>query len=112
MVSVFMWVYMHITPVKELRLIREGSAATALSFGGALIGFCLTLASSISHADTIPNFIIWGIGAAIIQLLVFWVVTHLIPKAHFELESNNIAVGGLFASISIAIGIINAACLS
>ena len=112
MIATFISIYISITPIKEMRLIREGCMAASLSFGGALIGFSLTLASSIAHSDTILNFVVWGACAAFVQLIVFFIIYKLVPNARTELEDNNIAVGGLFCAISLAIGIINAACLS
>lgn len=112
MIAAFIFIYIHITPIKEMRLIREGCVAAALSFGGAVLGFCLTLASSIANTNTLPNFLIWGLCAAVIQLLVFIVVSNLIPNARAELEDNNIAIGCLFCTLSLAIGIVNAACLT
>ncbi|MGL4667409.1 MAG: DUF350 domain-containing protein [Saezia sp.] len=112
MIVTFIFAYLYITPIKEIKLIREGCIAAALSFGGALIGLCLTLASSIKNADNLISFIIWGVCAAVIQLLVYFAITKLVPNARLELEDNNIAVGGLFCTISLAIGIVNAACLT
>ena len=112
MVIAFIFIYLHMTPIKELHLIKKGNIATTLSFGGAVIGFCLTLASSIAHSDSVPTFVVWGACAAVVQLLVYFAVTKLIRNANVELENNNIAVGGLFCMISLAIGIINAASLS
>ena len=45
MLLIFGTVYLKITPVRELKLIKNGNLACALSFGGALVGFCLPLAS-------------------------------------------------------------------
>jgi len=112
MIAAFIFTYLHITPIKEIQLIREGCVATALSFGGALLGLCLTLTSSIRNADNFLTFLIWGGCAAVIQLLVYFAITRFIPNANLELEDNNVAVGGLFCTISLAIGIVNAACLT
>ena len=68
MTVVFAAVYLRITPVEELRLIKNGNLACALSFGGALVGFCLTLASSIAHSVSFIDFILWGLAAAVIQI--------------------------------------------
>ena len=57
MTVVFGAVYLRITPAEELRLIKNGNLACALSFGGALVGFCLTLASSIAHSVSFVDFI-------------------------------------------------------
>lgn len=112
MIVVFILAYLFITPTKEIKLIREGCVAVSLAFGGALIGLCFTLSSSIQHADNFITFLIWGVLAAIIQLLVYFVITKLVPNARLELEDNNIAVGGFFCAISLTLGIVNAACLN
>ncbi len=39
----FLLVYTRVTPHREFRLIREGNVAAALSLGGAVLGFSLTL---------------------------------------------------------------------
>ena len=49
-VAVFCQVYCWITPYDELKLVREGNVAPAISFGGALIGFVLPLYSAITHS--------------------------------------------------------------
>ena len=57
MTALFAAVYLRITPADELKLIKNGNLACALSFGGALIGFCLPLASSITHSVGLENVI-------------------------------------------------------
>ena len=105
-------VYLRITPAEELRLIKNGNLACALSFGGALVGFCVTLASSISHSVGFVDFILWGLGAAVIQILVYFAAVFMIKDANEELINNNVAVGALFGAVSVSIGLLNAACLS
>ena len=111
MTVVFAAVYLRITPVEELRLIKNGNLACALSFGGALVGFCLTLASSIAHSVSFIDFILWALAAAVIQIFVYFAATMMI-KGTAELIGNNVAVGTLFGAVSISIGILNAACLT
>ena len=112
MTVVFAAVYLRITPVEELRLIKNGNLACALSFGGALVGFCLTLASSIAHSVSFIDFILWALAAAVIQIFVYFAATMMIKGAAAELIGNNVAVGTLFGAVSISIGILNAACLT
>lgn len=112
MTGCFAFVYLKLTPLKELHLIKEGNVACALSFGGALIGFAITITSSMSTSLSLLGFLIWSLLAIIIQLMVYYVATHIIKKASIELANNNIAVGCLFAAFSIAIGLINGAALS
>ncbi len=113
MVFVFAAAYLHCTPSAELRLIRrEGNVACALSFGGALIGFCLALAASIRLSVSPPDFVLWGVIAAVIQILVYFVATRFIKDAGGELARNNVAVGAFLGAVSVSIGLLNAACLS
>ena len=112
MTVVFAAVYLRITPVEELRLIKNGNLACALSFGGALVGFCLTLASSIAHSVSFIGFILWALAAAVIQIFVYFAASMMIKGATAELIGNNVAVGALFGAVSISIGILNAACLT
>ena len=112
MTVVFAAVYLRITPVEELRLIKNGNLACALSLGGSLVGFCLTLASSIAHSVSFIDFILWALAAAVIQIFVYFAATMMIKGATAELIGNNVAVGALFGAVSISIGILNAACLT
>lgn len=112
MTGIFGVVYLRITPAEEIRLIKNGNLACALSFGGALVGFCVTLASSISHSVSLIDFILWGLGAAVVQVLVYFAVVFMVKEANEELIRNNVAVGTLFGAISVSIGLLNAACLS
>jgi putative membrane protein len=112
MVVAFTAIYVHTTPIKEITLIKQGNIACALSFGGAIVGFSIALASSIMHSMDIIGFIIWSIAAAILQILIYFVVSHLIKDGGQQLRDNNIAVGLLYGLLSIAIGLVNGASLS
>lgn len=112
LLTVFIIFYIRITPVAELKLIKQGNLACAVSMSGAMIGFCITLISSMLQSVNLISFIIWGAAAMIVQILVYFIATLLIPKANFELANNNIAVGALFFGLSVSIGILNAAALS
>lgn len=112
MVAAFGAVYLRITPVAELRLTRQGNLACALSFGGALVGFSLAIAASIAQSVVLSDFVLWGLGAAVIQILVYFAVSRLIRGASAELAANNVAVGAWLGAVSVSIGWLNAACLS
>ncbi|AVK72173.1 DUF350 domain-containing protein [Cupriavidus necator] len=55
MLGLFMLVYTQVTPHREFQLIREGNVAAALSLGGAVLGFSLTLSSSIQHSTSVST---------------------------------------------------------
>lgn len=111
LLALFSIVYLYTTPVRELALIKQGNRACALSLGGAILGFCIAMASSIAHNVSWYDFVLWALIAALIQIAVYFFASRLIPQAANELAKNNVAVGAFLCALSLAIGILNAACL-
>jgi putative membrane protein len=109
---VFVLAYTRITPYREVELIRAGKLAPAISLGGALLGFSLTLAASIQHNDSLPMFVIWALAAMVVQVLVYALLSRAIAGMAAALEADNVAMGALMGSVSLAVGLVNAACLS
>ena len=112
LILIFFAVYTYVTPFDEMLLIRQGNNAAALSLGGALIGFSLTVASSIVHTADYREFLAWAGGAMVVQVLAYAVTTRLLHMSKDHIESGNTAFGGLLGAISLSIGAINAACIS
>ncbi len=112
MLAVFIVVYTRITPIDEFALIRKGGTAAALSFSGALIGFSLTLASSILHNDNFAMFALWAGCGALVQLVTYALVARVMSGLSQALNENNVAMGAMIGAVSLAVGVINAACLS
>lgn len=109
---VFFVVYTWTTPFDEMTLIRQGNVAAALTVGGAMIGFAMTVASGLMHTDNLLSFLGWSAAAAAIQLLSYALVTRLLHMSKGQIEGNNVAFGVLLASISVAVGAISAGALS
>jgi putative membrane protein len=112
LVLAFFVVYVRITPYDEVLLVRQGNAAAALSLGGALIGFAVTVASALLHTADYYQFAGWALGAMLVQVMVFAVATRLLRMSKDQIEANNCAFGGLLGSISLSIGLVNAGCIS
>ena len=109
---VFFKAYTWLTPYDEVTLIRQGNHAAALSLGGAVLGFSLTIASSLLHTNNYQEFFAWAAGAMVVQALGYAVTTRCLKMAQDQIESDNSAFGGLLGTISLSIGGINAACIS
>lgn len=112
MLGVFTIVYTTVTRYKEFDLIREGNIAAVLSYSGALVGFSFTLCASIAIHASFAMFVVWGVAAMVVQLVVYVIMARAIRGLTEAIEENNIAMGGLIGSISLAAGIVNAACLT
>lgn len=104
--------YMLITPQREMTLIREGNVSAAISFGGALLGFVLPLASAISHGVDIRDLITWGIVALVVQLLAYGFLRIVIRELPRAIEENRISVALFSAIVSVCSGLLNAACMT
>jgi len=109
---VFFRIYTWVTPFDEILLIRQGNNAAALSLGGAMIGFSLTVASAILHTASYQEFLAWAAGALVVQVLAYAVTTKLLHISKEHIESGNTAFGGLIGAVSLCLGAINAACIS
>ena len=112
MVGLFAAVYVRFTPFHEMPLIRRGCTAAALSLAGAIVGFSLTVASSILHNDHYLMFIAWGTLAAVVQVAAYLLIERSLPEMKAAIEANNMAMGALMGTVSLVVGVINAACLS
>ncbi|MYM41329.1 DUF350 domain-containing protein [Duganella qianjiadongensis] len=112
LLAVFFKAYTSWTPFDEVLLIRQGNMAAALSLGGALIGFSITIGSALVHTADYREFVMWAAGAMVVQMLAYAVTTWLLNMAKDQIEGNNAAFGGLLGAISISIGVINGACIS
>jgi putative membrane protein len=112
LLAAFVGVYLRITPFKEITLIRQGNVAAALSLGGAVFGLCFTLSASIQHNDAFPMFLFWALGAMLIQIALYAALSRALPDMDSAIESNNVGMGALMGSMSVAVGALNAACLS
>jgi putative membrane protein len=109
----FKYVYQWVTPYNEKELIRQGNMTAAIALAGALIGYVLPLASALSHTFSLPEFAAWATLAGVIQIAVFcgvrFVALHDIKA---RVENNEVSIGVYMAGISIAVGLLNAACMT
>ena len=112
MTVLFVSAYTALTPNRELELIRAGNRAAALSTGMSLIGFALPLSSAIWHSAGILDVVIWGLVALASQLVAFWLSTLAVPKLGEAIAAGDQAAGLWVGCVSIAAGLINAACMS
>lgn len=109
----FKVIYQWVTPYKETDLIKQGNVAAAIALGGALIGYVLALASALAHTSSLPELLAWGTLAGIIQIVAFTIVRILFLKdVKARIEAGEIASGVYLGSVSVAVGLINAACMT
>ena len=96
-----------IAPGAEIRPRRA-----ALQLTGTFLGFALPVAMVIANSVSIPDMLLWGAVAAIVQLAVFVVIARLLfrgisAKIDEGCNSSGIFVGGM----GLGIGVLQAACM-
>jgi putative membrane protein len=110
--AVYLVIYSFVTPYAEWTLIRQGNNAAAISLSGAIIGFVIPLASTISHSQSFLDMIVWSVVAMIVQLLVYLVARICKPHLNADIEAGRTAPAVLLAALSVAVGVLNAACMT
>lgn len=109
---VFAFIYSHVTPYREFTLIAAGNDAAAYSLAGALVGFALPLASAISHSVSLGDMLLWGAVALLVQIMTFLVVRLIFPRIVADIPANKVSKGIFLGTVAIAVGILNAACMT
>ena len=112
LLAVFVALYVRITPYREIALIRENNMAAAFSLSGALIGMVIPLANAVEYSVNLIDMAIWGFIALAIQLLVFVIARIALPHITVDIPAGKQASGFFLGAISIAAGLLNAACMT
>ena len=108
----FLLVYVTITPHREFALIKEGNSAAAAQLTGTFLGFCVPVAIVIGHSVSIPDMLLWGAVAALVQLAVFFVISRLLFRSISQRIADRCVASGLFTGgMGLGIGILQAACM-
>ncbi len=110
----FKLVYSWVTPQDEWLLIKaEKNTAAAIGFGGSILGFAIALGGVISHSVSLVDFAVWAVIALIAQVVAFAMVRFIFMKAIVKrIEDGEISAGIILAAMSVAVGLLNAACMT
>ncbi|WP_394175112.1 DUF350 domain-containing protein [Thalassotalea litorea] len=114
MLVVFKWIYAFVTPHDEWQLVKEQqNTAAAIGLMGAVVGFAIALAGAISNSIALLDFVVWGIVALFAQILAFVIVRVVfMPKIVERIINNEVTAGIVLAGMSVAVGLLNAACMT
>ena len=109
----FKFIYTLVTPHDEWALVKKNNAAAATALVGTLIGFAIALSSAASNSVNVLDFIIWAIVALIAQLIAYAIIrVFFLREIVKRIENDEMAAGIILAGISIAVGLLNAACMT
>lgn len=111
---IFKVAYALVTPHDEWKLVKQDrNTAAAIGFGGAIVGFSIALGGAASNSQSLLDFSIWGGVALVAQCLAFALLRFtFMPKVAERINNKEVSAGIMLAAMSIAIGILNAACMT
>ena len=107
----FVFVYEKVTPYREFQEIKNGNIAAAIALVGAILGFSFPLISTIFFTHDLLEMIKWAVITGTVQLGLFMTM-HRMNGCGNCIAEQKIAPAILLAGTSIAVGMINAICIS
>ncbi|RXJ74409.1 hypothetical protein CS022_02020 [Veronia nyctiphanis] len=110
----FKAIYTRITPYHEWHLVKEEqNTAAALTLSGAFIGYSIAIAGAASNSVNLLDFAVWAAVALVAQIAAFFIVRFgFMPKLVERIQNNEIPAAMLMGAMSVAIGLLNAACMT
>ncbi|HXZ97468.1 MAG TPA: DUF350 domain-containing protein [Burkholderiales bacterium] len=112
LLTVFVMLYNAITPYHEIKLIRAGNKAAALSLGGAIIGFAIPVGKAVAQSANIRDMLVWAGIAFLAQLIAYAAAALCVPHFRRTIAEDHLASGILLVALSVAIGTLNAASMT
>lgn len=104
--------YLVVTPYHEVRLIRNGNTAAAVSLSGAVLGLGLPLAFCMARSVNVLDIVIWGAITLLLQLVAYRVADLVLRDLPGRIEKDEIGPAILLVAIKLAISFINAAAVA
>jgi putative membrane protein len=105
-------VYFSLTPYRELQLLREGNVAAAIVIAGEMLALAVPLAAMLAHSVNVPDIVLWGIVAIILQLIAAAAVALVLRRLPAAIERGDVAPALVLAAAQLSAGILNAAAMS
>ena len=104
-------VHVLLTPMKELKLIREGNISAGISLSAVIVGLAVPMSACLVTALSVYDILIWGVVAILLQLLAFRVadlILHDLPK---RIEQDQVGSALVLAAVKISAAMVMAAAL-
>jgi putative membrane protein len=110
---IFLFAYIRIAPHEEFELIaHQGNASAAVALGMSLVAFSVPLASAIYHSASILDCVVWGVVSLLVQIIAFFLARVGQPNMSRRIANNEMAAALWLGFVSLAAGILSAACMS
>lgn len=112
LLAAFTALYVRLTRHDEMALIRAGNVAAAIAMGATVIGLALPIASAIANTMSILQAGSWALIGSIVQIGAYLFARALLPDLTDRIDRDDRAAATVLATISLAAGLLNAACMT
>ena len=112
MLAAAVFIYIKITPYDEIKLIRDGNTAVAVSLSGAIVGLALPLAFSMASSISVWEVLVWGPVTLVMQLIAFRVADLVIKDLPKRIVGGEMGAAILLVSIKLGAAAINSAAVT
>lgn len=105
-------VYVICTPLNEVyEIMTKRNPAAAWALGGFLVGYAIVIYTVTAHGTPWPAMMGWSAVALLVQVAVCEIAFHLIGLKQ-AVETGDEAAGIALGAASLAVGLVNAGCLT
>ncbi len=105
-------IYMWLTPYHELKLIKSGNTAAAITLSGAIVGLAVPLAFAMAGSVNVFDILIWGALTLVIQLGAYRFADLLLRGLPERIENDETGAAILVVGVKLAVAAINAAAVA
>lgn len=112
MLAAAIYIYVKITPYDEIKLIRDGNTAAAVSIAGAIIGLALPLAFSMASSISVWEVLIWGPVTLVLQLIAYRLTDLVLKDLPKRIVDGEMGPAIFLVSIKLAASVVNAAAVT
>ncbi len=102
-------VHVRITPYSDVKLVKEGNTAVAVTLGGAILGLAIPLAFCLASSVSGLDILVWGVVVVVLQLIAYKIADFILSDLPQRIENGEIGAAVFLVSIKLAVAAINAA---
>ncbi|MEQ1782513.1 MAG: DUF350 domain-containing protein [Hyphomonadaceae bacterium] len=102
-------VHVLLTPMKEMKLIREGNISAGISVAAVIVGLAIPMSACLETAKSVYDVLIWGVVAILLQLLAFRLADLILRDLSKRIERNEIGAALVLAAVKIGAAMVMAA---
>lgn len=101
-----LYIYVKLTPHRELELVQDGNMAAAVSFSALVISLALPLAACLVNKFSLIDVAIWGILSLFLQLFLFRLTDAIFKGMPQRIIDDEVPAATVLAAFKIAGSII------